>query len=264
MVTFVKVYLSNDISCLNRMSPPPPPFCDLCSHRRGSEVTYPLIVDAVHPVNLGTVYIHHPQTAVVVEQVEHLADAIVDEPLALAPEQNVLRKRIVNFSHMATAATGRTATATATIVPDVVRSSRTDSTTPAGVDGLDGGREMNAMSADVATAGCKPLHRAEDSSDDTDDDGTESRAGQLDSSTNATSAQFTEGTTSATEWIGITTNSEEENSYTSELDASDSRNECSDYAGDCDFAPTVILNPCCGINDRSESQSRHISFGDGG
>lgn len=220
-------------------------------------MTYPLIVDAAHPVNLGTVYIHHPQTAVVVEQVENHAAACVDEPASLAPDLNGLRKRIVNFSHMATP--DRTETGAATIDPDVVRPSRTDSNTKtAGVDAADAerdaARQMNGMATDgEATAGCQPLHRTEDSSDETDDDGRESRAGaQLDSSANATSAQFTEGTTSATEWIGITTNSEEENSYTSELDASDSRNECSDYAGDCDFAPTVILNPCCGINDRSE------------
>lgn len=60
---------------------------------------------------------------------------------------------------------------------------------------------------------------------------------------------LTEGTTSATEWIGITTNSED-CSYSSELDQSDS--QYSENGNDHDFTPTVILNPCCGNGDRSE------------
>lgn len=66
--------------------------------------------------------------------------------------------------------------------------------------------------------------------------------------------QFTEGTTLTTEWIGITTNSEE-CSYSS-ADNSGSQIECSENGGgvgECDyFTPTVILNSSCGIGDRSK------------
>lgn len=228
------------------------------SHRRGSELKYPLIVDLAHPINLGTIYIHHPQqTAVVAEQIENDVDSIAVDPSDISQEVklselNVLRKRIVNFSNNSKASASEAAVSAA-VFPDVVRSSRTQSTnTDGGYAEDDSTKEMNAVSEDGAKS-----HQAlpdQDSSEDTDDvdDGVESPSVLLESSNNATRTQFTEGTTSAAEWIGITTNSEEENSYTSELDASDSRNECSDYAGDCDFAPTVILNPCCGINDRSK------------
>lgn len=68
-------------------------------------------------------------------------------------------------------------------------------------------------------------------------------------------SHYTEDTTSATEWIGITTNSEECSYSSGDLDHnSDSQIECSeggtieyDY-----FTPTVILNPTCGVGDRSE------------
>ena len=65
-----------------------------------------------------------------------------------------------------------------------------------------------------------------------------------------TNSNFTECTTSATEWIGVTTNSEDV-SYSSELDHSDSQFECSENGGEYDFTPTVILNPYCGNGDRS-------------
>uniref|UniRef100_A0A1B0CWJ2 PHTF1/2 N-terminal domain-containing protein n=2 Tax=Lutzomyia longipalpis TaxID=7200 RepID=A0A1B0CWJ2_LUTLO len=60
---------------------------------------------------------------------------------------------------------------------------------------------------------------------------------------------FNDLTTSATEWIGVTTNSEE-CSYSSEIEQSDSQNEYSETL-ECDSSPTVILNPTCGANDRT-------------
>lgn len=62
-----------------------------------------------------------------------------------------------------------------------------------------------------------------------------------------------EGTSSAAEWIGITTNSEE-CSYSS-ADNSESQLEYSENNG-CEWndyvTPTVILNSNCAIGDRSE------------
>lgn len=63
-----------------------------------------------------------------------------------------------------------------------------------------------------------------------------------------------EGTSSAAEWIGITTNSEE-CSYSS-ADNSESQLEYSENNG-CEWndyvTPTVILNSNCAIGDRSKS-----------
>lgn len=100
--------------------------------------------------------------------------------------------------------------------------------------------------------------RLGDSTDTTDEeDNDEEEAGLLVSSTGSNGtcggAGFTEGTTSATEWIGITTNSEDGSYNSSELDASDSQLDGSENGVDYDFTPTVILNPCCGTSDRSES-----------
>lgn len=68
----------------------------------------------------------------------------------------------------------------------------------------------------------------------------------------AANLHFIEGTTSATEWIGITTNSEE-CSYSSEIENSDSQLEYSENGGiEYDITPSVILNPSCGANDRSK------------
>lgn len=66
--------------------------------------------------------------------------------------------------------------------------------------------------------------------------------------------------TSSTEWIGITTNSEE-CSYSS-ADNSGSQIEYSENNG-CElndhFTPTVILNSNCAIGDRSEYETRQNS-----
>ncbi|XP_066994433.1 protein phtf isoform X2 [Anabrus simplex] len=68
---------------------------------------------------------------------------------------------------------------------------------------------------------------------------------------------LTEGTTSAGEWIGVTTNSEE-CSYSSELE--ESERECNNgngvelndhpFAWEFELSPTVILNPSCAASDR--------------
>ncbi|XP_055919585.1 protein phtf [Eupeodes corollae] len=55
-------------------------------------------------------------------------------------------------------------------------------------------------------------------------------------------SNYTECTTSATEWLGVTTNSEE-CSYSSELDNSDYKQLSEDEGYDMDFTPTTILNP---------------------
>ncbi|PNF34132.1 hypothetical protein B7P43_G01152 [Cryptotermes secundus] len=70
---------------------------------------------------------------------------------------------------------------------------------------------------------------------------------------------LTEGTTSAGEWIGITTNSED-CSYSSELEESDSQHECNvrdnielndhPFAWEFELSPTVILSPSCAASDR--------------
>ncbi|XP_059620468.1 protein phtf [Phlebotomus argentipes] len=84
-------------------------------------------------------------------------------------------------------------------------------------------------------------------SSDTDEDGEDD--GETASTPGTCSnLTFNELTTSATEWIGVTTNSEE-CSYSSEIDHSDSQNEYSETL-ECDFTPSVILNPTCGANDR--------------
>lgn len=83
--------------------------------------------------------------------------------------------------------------------------------------------------------------------DEEDDDGeTISSPASLGNASN-----YTECTTSATEWLGVTTNSEE-CSYSSELENSDNykSNQFSDEDGyDADLMPTTILNPH-GTSDR--------------
>lgn len=56
---------------------------------------------------------------------------------------------------------------------------------------------------------------------------------------------LTEATTSATEWLGVTTNTED-CSYSSELEHSDHDNT----KWDSNCAPTAILSPCCAPSDR--------------
>lgn len=86
-------------------------------------------------------------------------------------------------------------------------------------------------------------------SSDTDEDGDDIEL----LSPPAINPHFTEATTSATEWIGITTNSEECSYSSGDIaNNSDSQIECSDDLEYDYFTPTVILNPTCGIGDRSK------------
>lgn len=56
---------------------------------------------------------------------------------------------------------------------------------------------------------------------------------------------LTEATTLATEWLGVTTNTED-CSYSSELENSDNDNT----KWDSNCAPTAILSPCCAPSDK--------------
>lgn len=71
---------------------------------------------------------------------------------------------------------------------------------------------------------------------------------------------FPEGAASATEWIGITTNSEE-CSYSS-CENSESQLEYSENGGGeyDNFTPTVILNSGCGLSDRSKLTLLKVLF----
>ncbi|XP_011196587.2 protein phtf [Zeugodacus cucurbitae] len=91
---------------------------------------------------------------------------------------------------------------------------------------------------------------ADISSGDTDEEGDDGETISSPASLGNVS-NYTECTTSATEWLGVTTNSEE-CSYSSELENSDNykSNQFSDEDGyDADFMPTTILNPH-GTSDR--------------
>ena len=91
---------------------------------------------------------------------------------------------------------------------------------------------------------------AKNDSSDTDEEGDD---GELMSSIHSSSQPYNEGTTSATEWIGITTNSEECSYSSADIDQSDSQIEYSENGGaEYDFSANFILNPSCGIGDRSE------------
>lgn len=92
--------------------------------------------------------------------------------------------------------------------------------------------------------------RAKMESSETDEEGDDGES--LSSPT--MNPNYTEGTTSATEWIGITTNSEDCSYSSGELNHSDSQIEYSEGGtGEFDyFMPSVILNPTCGIGDRSK------------
>lgn len=69
-----------------------------------------------------------------------------------------------------------------------------------------------------------------------------------------------ETNTSTTEYLGITTNSEE-CSYSSEYDESDSQNETNNNDNwDYDLAPTVILSPSCAPSDRGIYICTNISL----
>lgn len=86
-------------------------------------------------------------------------------------------------------------------------------------------------------------HSKVDSSD-TDED-----RDDLESKSSPTLSSPTAGGSSTTEWIGITTNSED-CSYSS-TDNSDSQMENSENGFE-NFTPTVILNSGCGLSDKSE------------
>lgn len=81
----------------------------------------------------------------------------------------------------------------------------------------------------------KSITSSVNDSTDTDEDGDD------DILSSPTNPQLTEATTSATEWLGITTNSED-CSYSSEYDNSDSQVDQSENGGECDFTPAYILN----------------------
>ncbi|XP_055687758.1 protein phtf isoform X2 [Lutzomyia longipalpis] len=89
----------------------------------------------------------------------------------------------------------------------------------------------------------KIKHDSSDTDEDGEDDGESASIPGT-----CSNLAFNDLTTSATEWIGVTTNSEE-CSYSSEIEQSDSQNEYSETL-ECDSSPTVILNPTCGANDR--------------
>ncbi|XP_037043211.1 putative homeodomain transcription factor [Bradysia coprophila] len=96
-------------------------------------------------------------------------------------------------------------------------------------------------------------------STDTDEEGDD------DILSSPTNPQLTEATTSATEWLGITTNSEE-CSYSSEYDHSDSQLDQSENGGEFDFAPAYLLNPggtgdriSCTIWHRKETKKAEMS-----
>uniref|UniRef100_T1PJG5 Male germ-cell putative homeodomain transcription factor n=1 Tax=Musca domestica TaxID=7370 RepID=T1PJG5_MUSDO len=89
------------------------------------------------------------------------------------------------------------------------------------------------------------------SSDETEEDGDDGDLISSPASQGGNTSNCNECTTSATEWLGITTNSDE-CSYSSEYDNSDDYkgNQYSDEnISDLDYTPTVILNPH-GTSDR--------------
>lgn len=81
----------------------------------------------------------------------------------------------------------------------------------------------------------KNVNASVNDSTDTDEEGDD------DILSSPTNPQLTEATTSATEWLGITTNSEE-CSYSSEYDHTDSQVDQSENGGEYDFAPAYLLN----------------------
>lgn len=132
---------------------------------------------------------------------------------------------------------------------------RSDLNAEDGPTNNDGG-DVSQPKSKLLTNVRAPLGDSTDTTDEEGNDDEDADDGTLASSagSNGTGggAGFTEGTTSATEWIGITTNSEDGSYNSSELNASDSQLDGSENGGDYDFTPTVILNPCCGTSDRSK------------
>lgn len=89
------------------------------------------------------------------------------------------------------------------------------------------------------------INNAIDSTCDTEDDAFSSPG------TGASYPLYAEATTSATDWFGVTTNSED-CSYSSEYDEPDSQVESNydHFTYDIDLTPTAILSPCCSASDR--------------
>lgn len=100
---------------------------------------------------------------------------------------------------------------------------------------------LDIKRADTFSRFHKNFNPSVNGSTDTDEEG--------DDDVLSSNPQLTEATTSATEWLGITTNSEE-CSYSSEYDRSDSQLDHSENGGDYDFAPAYILN-ASSAGDRS-------------
>lgn len=101
---------------------------------------------------------------------------------------------------------------------------------------------MDIKIADKYSSFKKNVNTSVNDSTDTDEEGDD------DVLSSPTNPQLAEATTSATEWIGITTNSEE-CSYSSEYVHTDSQLDHSE-TGEYDFAPAYILNSG-GTGDRS-------------
>lgn len=67
----------------------------------------------------------------------------------------------------------------------------------------------------------------------------------------------TEATNSGTDWIGVTTNSED-CSYSSEYNESDSQVDSTydHLTHEFDLSPTAILSPCCAPSDKGRYRSK--------
>uniref|UniRef100_W8ARE5 Putative homeodomain transcription factor n=1 Tax=Ceratitis capitata TaxID=7213 RepID=W8ARE5_CERCA len=115
---------------------------------------------------------------------------------------------------------------------------------------IDKSRPLSACDAYPSSRKHNAATGADVSSGDTDEEGDDGETISSPASL-GNASNYTECTTSATEWLGVTTNSEE-CSYSSELENSDNykSNQFSDEDGyDGDFMPTTILNPH-GTSDR--------------
>ncbi|XP_036331014.1 putative homeodomain transcription factor isoform X1 [Rhagoletis pomonella] len=114
----------------------------------------------------------------------------------------------------------------------------------------DKSRPVSACDSHQATRKLNAATGADVSSGDTDEEGDDGENVSSPASL-GNASNYTECTTSATEWLGVTTNSEE-CSYSSELENSDDykNHQFSDEDGyDGDFMPTTILN-AHGTSDR--------------
>lgn len=102
---------------------------------------------------------------------------------------------------------------------------------------IDGARKkIGVQKSEIFTK--KNSQKTPNSSDTGEDDDEE----EVISSPSMAASNYNECTTSATEWLGVTTNSEE-CSYSSELENSDYKPLSEDEGYDMDFTPATILNP---------------------